>query len=430
MKTINVLLLCLALLLSMNCYAKELNKGQITGNLEQKVKILTGDKAITNLGKKSGVIKGDILTIYKQNDTEYLNPIGKCAVVNVNDTTSICEITKINSSEIAKDAVVIDKLSINDVSLYPAIFQLLTKVVEPYEPYKDIVVHIHAIFDEQNNITKLSEKIQKEIGRIFYQKKRIVKYNGKISQALKAYLPAEYADSNDIIEDYLKKEKIDVLVAGTYSIKDNKIVLTLYKIDRHYDDIVIDTSLSSAEYKDLMSNIVTTYKPVKKEKSIVGEVIYKPVYHRITARDERNSIIYAEAQNDPFLEYNLNRTSFNIISPVDFKMIIDNNEIDFDKNKVQKVPMTTGKHEITAKFKKGYYFNDSLLFTNEAEVKKNIVVMLDNPEDIKIEVTANAVPGKENIEFKVFKKSDKSRPDFKPVLPQKNDVKIIETFKD
>ena len=32
--------------------------------------------------------------------------------------------------------------------------------------------------------------------------------------------------------------------------------------------------------------------------------------------------------------------------------------------------MTTGKHEITAIFKKGFYFNDSLLLTTDNEVKK------------------------------------------------------------
>ena len=92
--------------------------------------------------------------------------------------------------------------------------------------------------------------------------------------------------------------------------------------------------------------------------------------------------------------------------------------------------MTTGKHEITAIFKKGFYFNDSLLLTTDKEVKKNIVLILDNPGDIKIEVTANPVPGRENIDFKIYKKTDMSRPEFKQVLLQKNNIKTVETFKD
>jgi hypothetical protein len=131
MKTITIAVLCLAIFFSVNCLAKDLNQGLIIGNLDQKVKIITGDKAITNLGKKNGVIKGEILTIYKTNDPDYLDPIGKCALINVYEATSICEIIKINSNEIGKDAVVSERLTTNDPSLFPAIFQLLTKTVEP-----------------------------------------------------------------------------------------------------------------------------------------------------------------------------------------------------------------------------------------------------------------------------------------------------------
>jgi hypothetical protein len=430
MKTITFVVLCLAIFFSVNCLAKDLNRGQIIDNLEQKVKIITGDKAITNLGIKNGVIKGDILTIYKINDTNYLDPIGKCALINVYDVTSICEIIKINSNEIGKDAVVLDKLTSNDSNLYPAIFQLLTKVVEPYEPQREITVYIHSIYDEQNNVTKFSEKLQKEIKKIFFQKKRIKPAGTNVSQALFAYLPAEYAESNQVIEGYLKKDNIDVLIAGTYKVKGDRIELSLYKVDRNWEDIAVDTTLSAATYADLSSSVVTSYKQIRKEKNIVCDILYKPVHYKASVRDERNSIIDFESKNNPFLEYNMRRVDFNIISPVDFKLIVDNNEISFEKANEYQLSMNTGRHEITAIFKKGFYFNDSLLFTIENEVKKNIVLILDNPNDIKIEITANPVPGRENIDFKIYKKADISRPDFKQVLLQKNNIKTVETFKD
>jgi hypothetical protein len=429
MKTITVAVLCFAIFFSVNCFAKDLNRGQITGNLDQKVKIITGDKAITNLGMKNGVIKGDILTIYKMDDINYLDPLGKCAVINVYDVTSICEITKIYNNEIGNDAVVIDKLTTNDFSLYPVIYQLLTKVMEPYEPDKEINVYVYSIFDEQNNITTFSEKVQKEIKRIIYQKKRI-KPAKNVSQALFAYLPDEYSESKQVIEDYLKKDNIDVLIAGTYKIKGDKIDLSLYKVDRNYEDVVVDTTLNATAYADLTSTVTASYKPVRKEKNIFCDIVYKPVYYKTITRDERNNIINVESKNNPFLEYSMNRIDFNIISPVDFKLIVDNHEISFEKTKVNQFSMTTGKHEITAVFKKGFYFNDSLILTNDKEVKKDIVLILDNPGDIKIEVTANPVPGKENIDFKIYKKTDMSRPEFKQVLLQNNNIKTVETFKD
>ena len=430
MKTITIVVLCLTIFFSVNCLAKDLNRGRIIDNLDQKVKIITGDSAITNLGKKDGIIKGDILTIYKTTDTNYLDPIGKCALINVYDATSICEIIKINNSEIGTDAVVIDKLTVNDPSLFPAIFQLLAKVVEPYEPQKEITVYVHSILDEQNNVTKFSEKLQREIKNVFFQKKRIKSAGVNVSKSLFAYLPGEYAESNKVIEDYLIKDNIDVLIAGSYKIRGDKIEMSLYKIDRNWEDIIVDTTLNAAAYADQTSSIVTTYKPIRKEKNVVCDIQYKPIHYKTIARDERNSIIDLESKNNPFLEYSLRRIDFNIISPIDFKLIVDNNEINFEKTNEQQISMTTGKHEITAVYKKGFYSNDSLLLTTEYEIKKNIELILDNPGDIKIEVGVNPVPGRENIDFKIYKKAETSRPEFKPVLLQKNNITTVETFKD
>lgn len=430
MKTIYVVVLCLAVLFSINCLAKDLNQGQIIGNLDQKEKIIIGDKAIINLGKKNGIIKGDLLKIYKANDKDYLNPVGKCGIINVYDVTSICDIYQIYNNEIGNDVVVIEKLNAKDPALYPAIFQLLTKVVESYAPEKEITVYVHSIFDEQNNITKFSEKLQKEIRMVFFQKKRIKPVVTNVLQSLFAYLPGEYAVYNQVIEDYMKKDNIDVLISGTYKIKGDKIELSLYKVDRNQEDIAVDTVINAVAYADQTSSIVKSFKPMRKEKDITCYILYKPVYYRSTARDERNSIIELESRNNPFLEYSMKRIDFNIISPVEFKLIVDNQEISFEKSKAQNLAMTTGRHEITAVFKKGFYFNDSLILTTDNEVKKSIVLILDNPGDIKIEVNANPLPGRENIDFKIYKTTDLSRPDFKPVFLQKNNIKTVETFKD
>lgn len=429
MKTISVVVTSLAILFSINCHAGNQVVGRIVDNLDQKVRIINGDKAVTNLGMNNGLIKGDILSVYETSDANRLNVVGKCAVVDVYESKSICEVVKMYSNEIGRDNVVIDKISINDSNLYPVIFQLLTKIVEPYEPYKGISVYVHSIINEQNNVTKFSENLRKEIEKVFSQKKRI-KLIDNASPAFFAYLPNEYAESKKDIEHCLKRDNIDVLIAGVYAIRGDKILLNLYVVDKNHEDIVLDTTFNAATYNESISTVVGTYRPVKKEKAIVSEIVYKPVQKRIMARNERNFIIEAEAKNDPFFEYDIGRTNFNIISPVEFKMIIDNNEINFEKSRIQHIPMTTGKHEITAKFKKGYYYNDSLLLVNDTEVEKQIVVILDNPDNIRIEVTADALPGNEKIDFEIFKKLDKTRPDFKPVLPQKNDVKIIETFKD
>jgi len=432
MKTITVLISCLAIFFSANCLAKDLNQGQIIGNLDDKVKIMTGDNAIIDLGRNNGVIKGDVLTIYNPRDIKYVNPIGKCAIIKDYERTSICEIVKIYNNEIAMDVVVLDKLIITDPDLYPVIFQLLTKVVEPYEAHKEITVYVHNIFDEQNNVTKFSEKLQREIKKVFAQKKRIKVEGKNMSQSLFAYLPNDYAESNQVIEDYLKKDNVDVLIAGTYKIRGDKIELSLYKVDKDYEDIAVDTTLNAATYANIASSVVTSYKPIKKEQSVACDILYNPVHNKVTFRDERNNIIDIESKNDPFLEFNLKRVDFNIISPIDFRLIIDNIEMSFDKANKQQISMNTGRHEITAIFKKGFYTNsiDSLVYQSDEEIKKNIVLILDKPGDIKIEVSANAMPGKENIDFKIYKKTDMSRSVIKQVGLERNNIKSVETFKD
>jgi hypothetical protein len=430
MKTISVVAICFIILFSSNGYAKDQVIGKIIDNLDQKVKIMNGDRSVINLGKNNGLIKGDILSIYKTDDTRFTDVSGKCALTTVYDSTSICEIIKINNIEIDRDTVVIDKLSINDPNLYPAIFQLLTKVVEPYDSHKEIKVYVHNVFDEQNNITKFSESVQKEIKNVFLQKKRIKQPISIAPQPVFAYLPNEYAGSRQIIEDYLKKDNIDVLISGNYRIRGDKIELSLIKIDRNQEDLAVDTTLNAAAYAEMTSNVTAAYKPIKKEKTVVFDVLYKPVIYKANNRDERNNIIDRESKDNPFTEYNMKRIDFNIISPVDFRLIVDNIEVNFEKSDEYQLSMTTGKHEITGVFKKGFYFNDSLLLTSDREVKKDIVLLLDSPGDIKIEVSANPVPGRENIDFKIYKKTDMSRPEFKQVLMQRNNIKTVETFKD
>ena len=428
MKAIIVLFMSMSILLSTECFGNEITQGHIKGNLDSKVRIVLGDKAIVDIGKKEGIIKGDILDIYHNRDIKLLDPIGKCAVVKIYDTTAICEVFKMKI-EIEKDVVTIDKLAYNDPSLLPAIFQLLTKVVEPYEPQKEIIVYIHNIYDENNNITKFSEILQKEIKKVFYQKKRIKPAGKDVSRALFAYLPNEYAESNKEIEDFIRKDNIDVIITGSYKVRNGKIEISLYKVDKNWEDIIVDTVVDSVPYSDLISSVTVPYQSIRKEQNAVCSILYKPVHYKATVKEERNDIILIESKKDPFLEYSLKRIDFNIISPVAFKLKIDNTDIGFEKSKEYELALSTGKHEITASFKKGYYFNDLLVLTNDNEVRKSIVLSIDRPEDLVMEVEVSPVPGREDINFNIYKKAVKTKVVIKPVL-QKETVKQVETFKD
>ncbi len=211
----------------------------------------------------------------------------------------------------------------------------------------------------------------------------------------------------------------------------DKVQLSFYKIDRNWEDIALDTTITAKPYAAMAAEVTVPYKERKKEKTVTCDVVYKPIYHRTDSRDERNSIINYETQNTPILEYTLRRAEFNIVAPVDFSVRIDGNEIRFDKSQEYRMPLTTGNHEITASFKKGFYYNDTFLvaLSEPNIVKKTAMVSIDKPEDLVIEIEANPLPRRENIVFKMYRKVTRSTTVVKPGLKRET-LKPGETFKD
>lgn len=434
MKAILAFILCISVFVpGYTCLAAEPDgfvTGQIIDSLEGKFKMLIGDKAFTNLGSRMGVIKGDILTVYSAADKAKSDPIGRCAVVQVNDTGSICEIIEM-SREIGKDAVALKKVAYDDALLYPSLFTLLSKVVEPYPPEKKIKVYIYQIFDENHNVTEFSQKVRKEMVRVFFQKKRIVSAGRLISPALSAYLPGEYDEYNKTIEDYLRKDNIDVIISGTYKVMGDKVQISYYKIDKNYEDIIVDTVVASQPYTATAAKVVIPYTEKKKEQIIKCDVIFKPVQYRTQSRDERNEIVAAETRGNPVLEYTLRRSEFNIVMPVDFTLTVDGNTVKFDKSAELSIPLTTGEHQITASYSKGFYFNDTFLVAlpEQNMVRKSAIISVDRPEDIVLEIEANPLPKRENLSFNVYRKTTRSSTIVKPVLTRET-AKPVEVFKD
>lgn len=433
MKAIFAFLICVSMLVAgSNCLAAEdgVTTGQITDSLDGKFKMLIGDRAFTNLGSRMGIIKGDVFMLYANADTIKADPVGKCAVVQVYDTRSVCEIIEMNR-EIGKETVTVKKIAYDDALLYPSIFTLLSKVVEPYEPSKKIKVYIYQIFDENHNVTEFSQKIRKEMAKVFFQKKRMVSAGKLISPALTAYLPGEYNEYNSAIEDYLKKDDIDVIISGTYKIIGDKVHISYYKIDRNFEDIVVDTFVPTQPYAAQAAKVVTPFREQKKEQIVKCTIIYKPVQYKTLSRDERNDIVTTETRGNAILEYMLRRSEFNIIGPVEFTVVVDGNPIKFDKLQEFAIPLATGEHTMTASYSKGFYFNDTFLVAlpESNRVKKTATILIDKPEDITVEIQANPLPRRENITFNVYRASTRSSTVIKPVL-RKEISKPVEVFKD
>jgi hypothetical protein len=439
MKAILAFIMCISVLVpGYSCLAADpeyvvtgnMIAGNIMDSLEGKFKMLIGDKTFTNLGSKMGVIKGDILTIYARTDTTLSDPVGKCAVVQIYDTRSICQVIEM-TREIGKDTATIAKLAFDDAQLYPGIFTLLSKIVEPYPPEKKVKVYVYQIFDEKHNITEFSQKIRKDIVKVFSQKKRMEPASRLISPALSAYLPGEYDEYNKTIEDYLRKDNIDAIVSGTYKMVGDKIHISYYKIDKAYEDIVVDSVVPAQPYTAMTAKVLVPYTDKKKEQIVKCNIVFKPVNYRAQSRDERNTILADETRGNPVLEYTLKRSEFNIMVPVNFTVTVDGNRIKFDKFQEFSVPLATGEHTITASFSKGLYMNDTPLMTlpDSNAVKKTAILNIDLPEDITLEIVANPLPRRENIVFNVYRTSTRTSTIVKPVLNRETRTPI-EVFKD
>jgi hypothetical protein len=439
MKAILAFILCLSVLVpGYSCLAAEpeyvvtgnLIAGNIMDSLEGKFKMLIGDKTFTNLGSKMGVIKGDIFTVYAKTDTTFSDPVGKCAVVQIYDTRSVCQVIEM-TREIGKDTATIAKLAYDDALLYPGVFTLLSKIVEPYPPEKKVKVYVYQIFDEKNNITEFSQKVRKEIIKVFSQKKRMEPASRLISVALGAYLPGEYDEHNKTIEEYLRKDNIDVIISGTYKMVGDKIQISYYKIDKTYEDIVVDSVVPAQPYTAMAAKVVVPYQERKKEQIVKCDIIFKPILFRAQSRDERNKILSDETRGDPRLEYTLKRSEFNIMGPVNITVTVDGNAIKLDKFLEFSVPLTTGEHTITVSYSKGLYMNDTFLMPLPASnaVKKTVIINVDNPEDLVMEIEGNPLPKRENIVFHVYRKSTLTTTIVKPVLKRETRTPV-EVFKD
>jgi hypothetical protein len=427
MKIIYLLLTILFMFYSFECPAEDnyITKGRIIGTTHNKLSISLGEYAITDLGKNYGVTKGDIFKISEEKDPDLKGPIGRCAVLDVEENQSTCEIIKM-SKEIRKGNVVkANRVLFFDSRLYPIIFDTLTKFLQPYEPYKKVNVYIYNIFDEKNNITRFSEILKIEMKNIFSQKNRINLVSNDVGKGYVIY-PEEYLNTK-FVEDYMKRDDINVLIAGQYKINNENIELTISLVDKDYDDYQLQFVLKSNDYGKVISEVTVPYTPMER-KDIICNLFYKPLLFT-PQRDDKKYFVLQESDKNPFVQYTLGRIDFNIISPVDFKINIGNNNVAFNKRNEYKLTLPKGSHRLSASFKRGFYYNDALMYTSTKEIKKEILLNIEKGGEINIDLNINPLYDKENIEFKIYKRTERENFTLKPIYTTES-INKLETYKD
>jgi len=399
--------------------------------LQERIHLTVGDKAVTNLGSKHGVIKGDIFVVTTPKDVMKEKPIGQCAVTSVDVNTSVCEIITANM-EIPKGSnVSLPIVYYSMEKFYPAIYKLLSKSVEPFAPHEKLKIAIYDFFDNQNNVTRFSEGLKQEVKNIFSQKKRVTLTDPKTLNKDLLLYPEDIRNSYGLRAEVMEALAADVFITGSYAFDNDNVSFTFYKFDRYFNDEKISFQVPLSSIHGASTQEITRpYTPIPKKEYIPCTVAFKES-HYMPQKDEKSSIINHEAGSDVYKAIDLKKTNFNIISPVDFVFKLDGQILNFSGKFEKPVLLTKGTHNLHAGFKRGYFFNsrEPKLYVSDKYLDKEAILSIEKDASIYIEVLLNPSFDGENIEYKIYDVTEKKSQLLKTIIKTEA-AKSIEFFKD
>ena len=406
-------------------------QGEIVSSFSERIGLSLGDKVIISLGGNQGVAKGDIAKIAKPHAEDPLtNYAGQCAVVETSEVSAVCEIIRSRIEMHRGDLVFLKQVvPSGDRAFFPLALKTLYSVVNPYHASKDLSVCVYGIFDEKNQVTALSDKIRQEIVGVMRQKSRIKLVDGAASM-IEAFYPTEDMRWAGELKQFMKRARIDTLITGMYRISGDQLSILVYKIDASGDDRKIDFPIVNQElYSQLASQVLVPYQPLAKREQVFCYFVLKPSYYT-PLKDEKAAIIRFEAGGNPFTEFSMKRDDFNIISPVDIVVNVDGETFNLSPRKPQQlVTLTKGSHRITASFRRGYYFNENLLYTSKTLITREAILDISKSTSILVDLSLNPLPDKQPITVQVFDRVGKERQLLRPIQRLADDT-LVETFKD
>ena len=418
----------------------ETERVTIIGTEDDKLYVAQGGNIVINAGKNIGIIKGDLISIYKKDDRLTLvDEIGKCVIIKVENNKSTCQIIK-SKIEVGKgDYVFLKKLEYSDPHFYPAIYATLNELVEPYKNHEKIKVYVHNIYDEKNNITELSEMIREEILNIFKKKERLAIDTMVLSEYMNFQDHYFYSDIDrskqeniSNLKDKMKQFNINAVITGYYTIKNDNLILKLFLIDRDWEDKSIKIFTTTKDYSNKIARIIKPYKPFK-EKEFVDYKFVLNIKDYLPDSDEQREIIRLESEKELNFRYKFtnSKLKFNRISPSDINVKINDDLIrDIQRGEEYEKKLEKGKKRILVSFIPVLYDNDIEMFSLKKEIKKEILVDLNDEKDIYIEIFLDSTYGKEFADIKVVRKKFDEKIRLRPVKTVIERQPTIELYRD
>ena len=162
-------------------------------------------------------------------------------------------------------------------------------------------------------------------------------------------------------------------------------------------------------YGQLASEVRVPYQEIEKKVQIFCYFVLKP-FSYVPAKDEKAALIKFEADGNPFTEFSMKRDDFNIISPVDVVVKVDDEVFTLSSGKPQQVvTLTKGTHRVSMSFRRGYYFNENLLYRSKNLVTKEALLDVSKSTNILVDLSVNPLPDKQPIDIQVFDRVGKER---------------------
>jgi hypothetical protein len=404
----------------------------VFGNIQpasgERISVLVGDKAKITLGTREGLIKGDVGQVSPDRDLTSEKTIGQCAVTATGFDTSVCEIIK-GKREIEKgDLIGFQSVTFTDPNFYSLVMNTLADIVDPYEPYRDINVCVYGIFDKSNSLTALSKELKTEFERIIAQKRRLHLVPSDSFHDLILY-PSAPAELLAYVKTQMKRLNVDALILGSYTMNEGKVRATIQKIDLAGSDNTITYALPvQSRYTDLSSKILLTPGQLTRARNINCSLSLKSL-PRVLSREERLSLIKSESAGNALTEQALRTIDFNVVNPIEIRATVDGETIDLSDKKTHSLLLSTGNHSVSIALKRGYFYNDTLLYTSESVVRKEATLDLNTGDDLNIEVSFNTLQLKDPISLLVFHSVQRQHQVLTPIRRIESE-RMVEVFKD
>jgi hypothetical protein len=404
-------------------------EGQVVSSVQDRLNLAMGDQLVINLGRPTGIIKGDYGRIMKRDAVDPSDMAGRCAVTEVRDTTLLCHVYQAKGEIEMGDRVFLRPLaSAPDAAFQEVTIAFLNNIVAPYEPSKQISVYVLPVYDAANNVTGLSQKIRRELVDGLRQKSRISVSQDSNLKELVLYPDDDLAWIWDA-RDALNKAGVDIIVVGKYAIEGGQVKVTLYKVDKNFDDRRIAMNVPfKVALEPAAAQIVTPYQRVEKKEPVTCWFLVKPRMFT-PVKEEKLELLKSEAGGNPFVAANLKRVEFNILSPVNVVIQVDGQTVDLKNKSQQYVSLKQGAHRVSASFKRGYFSNEALLYTSERAFTKEIVMDLSHSKTIGVEVIANPMQEGSPITFNVYSPVERERQVLRPIYRVESD-RVVETYRD